>query len=331
MNVKKVLQELQKKYPGKNIIKNDDDNCPTEILCEVEPSSEHPEYSLAVSIIDKSIPHSHKKTKETYKVIKGKLKVYKNSKEFVLNRGDEFVVNPGETHWAKGNETWVECYSEPGWVFEDHILTDKSKFAVDVYDKIAEKYTQQYFDDLTDLPYIDKFLDYLPIEAIILDIGCGPGTFTQYLVKKGYRVEGADLSSEMLKIARKKIPGVKFTSMDMRKLKYPPEEFEGLLVAYSLIHIPSAEIPDALKGFYRVLKPGGSMLVIAQKGEPDKVVDEPLKKGEKIFINFFTKKRLFDFISEAGFEIDYQEELPMQDADSLSDRVIYTIASKPKN
>jgi len=124
MDSKRAIEELKKKYPGKKIIKNDEGN-PTEILCEIEPSSEHSEYSMAVSIIDKSIPHSHKKTKETYKVIKGTLKVYKDDKEFILNEGDELVINPGETHWAKGNETWVECYSEPGWIFEDHILVEE--------------------------------------------------------------------------------------------------------------------------------------------------------------------------------------------------------------
>lgn len=120
MNSKKVIRELRRKYPGKKIIKNDEDN-PTEILCEVKPTSEHPEYSLAISVIDKSIPHSHKKTKETYKVTKGKLKVYKDGKEFALTEGIELVVNPGEVHWAEGNETWIECHSEPGWTFKDHI------------------------------------------------------------------------------------------------------------------------------------------------------------------------------------------------------------------
>jgi len=121
VNSKKIVEEFKKKYPGKKSIKNNEDN-PTEILCEVEPSSEHPEHSLAVAVIDKSIPHSHKKTRETYKVIKGKLKAYKDGKEFILNKGDELVINPGEAHWAKGNEAWVECYSEPGWTFEDHIV-----------------------------------------------------------------------------------------------------------------------------------------------------------------------------------------------------------------
>ncbi len=205
---------------------------------------------------------------------------------------------------------------------------DKSKFAVSTYNKIADIYTQKYFDDLSDMPYIDKFLQYLDTNVQILDVGCGPGTFTKYLLNKGLHVEGIDLSEEMIKIARQKIPNVPFKVMDMRSLAYANNTFDGLLVAYSLIHIATGEIEKALKGFYRVLKPKGVVMIIAQKGEPDKIVDEPLKEDEKMFINFFTKQRLSDYLEQAGFNLLYQEETDMQDTEFLNDKVIYTIARK---
>jgi len=121
MNVRKVTEELKRKYPGNGIIMNDKDN-PTEILCEVDPSSDHPDYSLAVAVIDKSQPHAHKRSKETYKVIRGNLVLCIDGKKYKLNEDEEMIIEPGKTHWAEGNETWVECYSEPGWTFEDHIL-----------------------------------------------------------------------------------------------------------------------------------------------------------------------------------------------------------------
>jgi len=43
---------------------------------------------------------------------------------------------------------------------------DKNKFIVDTYNKIAQKYTDQYFNDLSDKPYIDKFLNLIPINGI---------------------------------------------------------------------------------------------------------------------------------------------------------------------
>jgi len=124
MNVKKVISELRKKYPGKKIIKNDENN-PTEILCEVDPSRDHPKYSLAVAVVDKSLPHSHKNSEEIYKIIKGKLTLFIGSEKHELKEGEKLIIKPGQIHWAEGNETWIECYSEPGWTFEDHILNEE--------------------------------------------------------------------------------------------------------------------------------------------------------------------------------------------------------------
>lgn len=205
---------------------------------------------------------------------------------------------------------------------------DKSRLVVDTYNKIAYIYTNKYFSDLTDTSYIDKFLNQLPKRGNVLDVGCGPGTFSKYLVQKGFVVAGVDLSEEMIKIAKNKVKEATFKVMDMRRLDFDKGFFDGLLIAYSLIHIPSTEIAHTLKGFKKVLKTGGLIMLIAQSGEPDKIVDEPLLKGEQIFINFFTQQRLSDFLTDSGLEVTYQEEVSMTDADSLSDSVIYTIAKK---
>lgn len=116
--------------------------------------------------------------------------------------------------------------------------------------------------------------------------------------------------------------------MDMRDLKFQDESLDGLLAAYSLIHIPSDELAKTLKGFSRILKPDGLVLIIVQAGEPDRIIETPIRKGEKIFVNFFTRNRLANFLNEAGFKIIFQKEKQTKDIDSLSDRVIYMIARK---
>ena len=48
-----------------------------------------------------------------------------------------------------------------------------------------------------------------------LDMACGTGNFTSALMRAGYTIEGSDLSLPMLKIARKKNPGLLFYHADM--------------------------------------------------------------------------------------------------------------------
>ena len=205
---------------------------------------------------------------------------------------------------------------------------DKSKLAVDTYEKIADKYAQQYFDDMVDVPYIDKFLTMLPKQGKILDIGSGPGQFAKHMIEKGFEVIGIDFSKEMVAIAKGKVPNVDFRHMDMRQLDFPDNSFDGVFSAYSLIHIPSEEVLETLKGFHRVLKAGGYVEIAVQKGEADKIIDEPFMPTEKMFFNFFTEERIAKFLEDAGFQVVSQEIMAIDDAETMSDKVIYTIAKK---
>lgn len=121
MDKAKVVSELQQRYPGKSIICLPESN-PTEILCEIDPTSIHPDYSVAISVIDKSSEHVHKITTEEYEIVKGVLTLYIDNDKHILNQGDKIIIKPDQKHWAEGKETWIKATSHPGWTPEDHLL-----------------------------------------------------------------------------------------------------------------------------------------------------------------------------------------------------------------
>lgn len=121
MNVERVVAELQETYPQANILLLPKTQ-PREIVCEIDPGANHPQYSLAVAVIDKSEPHYHRNTVEIYRILKGQLKLYVNNEEHLMFEGQEYTVVPGTVHWAEGDETWVEVYTNPAWSPDDHHL-----------------------------------------------------------------------------------------------------------------------------------------------------------------------------------------------------------------
>lgn len=122
MNVQKVIRELESKYPNKNIVRLPNDN-PTEIICEIEPSSGHPKWSKAIAVIDESISHFHIKSTEEYTILKGTLTITKEGKNYNIPEGQSFIIYPMEKHSAKGDSVWAEVTSTPGWNSDDHIIT----------------------------------------------------------------------------------------------------------------------------------------------------------------------------------------------------------------
>ena len=206
-----------------------------------------------------------------------------------------------------------------------------TKYVEDTYSKIAKVYTYALFDDVSTLPLIDILIKHLSPGEEVLDLGCGPGRFSKYLSDSGLSVIGIDILDEMLDIAKAKVPNVTFKKMDMRHIDYPDATFDGILAAFSIICIPTDEIDSVMQEIKRILKPGGHILFIAQEGKPDQILDEPLMKGEKVFINFFTKKRLAKIISKAGLVMIQQSDTSQkQIKKNLVDNLpIGTLAKRP--
>ena len=94
---------------------------PTEIICEFEPASEHPEYSIARAAIDSSEQHYNKLSSQTYAVLKGRLVLKLTKRDVVLYSGMSHVVPANTVHSAEAEGAIIEVTSHPGWTPEDRI------------------------------------------------------------------------------------------------------------------------------------------------------------------------------------------------------------------
>ena len=74
-----------------------------------------------------------------------------------------------------------------------------------------EEFASVYDTFMEDIPYeawvqnVDKILSDQGIqEGIVLELGCGTGTFTELLARQGYDMIGVDSSAQMLEKAMEK-------------------------------------------------------------------------------------------------------------------------------
>ncbi len=127
MNVRKIKKEFAEKYPEATIILLPHDH-PREILCEIDPATNHPDYSVAISVIERSAPHYHKIATEEYEVLSGEITLFLGDEKRVLKPGDKVIIKPGTVHWTKAKSARVKCTSRPGGVPKDHILYERRDF-----------------------------------------------------------------------------------------------------------------------------------------------------------------------------------------------------------
>ncbi len=181
----------------------------------------------------------------------------------------------------------------------------QSKYIQEPYDAIVDIYQKKHFDEKIFDPLIDKFFSILGSGKLVLDAGCGPGGETKKLLKKGLNVKSIDISKEMLKMAKKKVPDGNFKKMDILNLRFPPNYFDGIWSARSLIHIPNSQLSRALNNFYKTLKPNGILCIVVLKGKGEEIEPEEYDKTKKTktFFKYFEEGELEKKLARAGFKI----------------------------
>jgi len=111
----------------------------------------------------------------------------------------------------------------------------------------------------------------LPVDAKILELGCGPAYMWKECADKipsTWDVILSDLSSGMLDSAWRNLVvtgrSYQFKEIDAQDIPFEDETFDAILANYMLYHVPDR--PKALNEIKRVLKPGGT-LIAATAGE----------------------------------------------------------------
>lgn len=149
-----------------------------------------------------------------------------------------------------------------------------------------------------------KFISRLPSNAKIIDIGCGPGRDAKVFSDYGFEVIGIDFSSKMIETARQNAPKGSFYIMDIEKLTFPPEFFDGAWASCALLHISKQNIPPVLHKIHALLKPKGCFYLSVKQSNIDEAFEEDSRYGglEKYW-SFYKQDELINLLISTGFKI----------------------------
>ncbi|MBY9003470.1 MAG: class I SAM-dependent methyltransferase [Candidatus Lokiarchaeota archaeon] len=95
----------------------------------------------------------------------------------------------------------------------------------------------------------------------LLDIACGTGRHLHYL-KKDFKCTGVDISDQMLDVARKNYPDIRFIQADMIELDLK-EKFDAIICLFSSIgYVKTYEnLEKTIINFANHLKQGGVVII----------------------------------------------------------------------
>jgi len=177
----------------------------------------------------------------------------------------------------------------------------KSKITIESYNKTAEKYykTVTNFDML---PELNEFLELIHPDSKILDLGCGPGHHSKFFRERGFDVTGIDLSTEMIKIAKREVKGVDFKVMDILNMTFNNETFDAVWASASLLHIAKQNIQSTLLSIRQILKKGGHFYLSLKEGQDEYIIKDDRYSSLNKFYSFFTVDEIHLLLKNVGFD-----------------------------
>jgi len=201
------------------------------------------------------------------------------------------------------------------------------------YDAVADEYVRRIFDELQHKPFdrelLDRFADRTRGAGLVCDVGCGPGHVARYLHEHGVQVCGVDLSNEMVARARRLNPEIQFWREDMLALTVPNACWAGIAAFYAIVNVPPGDVATVAAEMFRVLRPGGLLLLSFHVGGELVHLDQWWDKSVSIDFYFFATEKISAELAAAGFEIEnVTEREPYPDVEHPSRRA-YIVARKP--
>ena len=183
---------------------------------------------------------------------------------------------------------------------------DNYKETFQTWNKIASLYEDKFMDlNIYDDTY-DIFYDYLKsANAKILEIGCGPGNITKYILAKqpNLSILGIDIAPNMIELAKKNNPNANFRLMDSRNIHELGIQFDAIICGFCLPYLSSSDRTSLLLNCKNNISEEGILYLSFVPGEYNKSGYQTGSGGDRIYFYYHELENVKRDLVEAEFEL----------------------------
>lgn len=192
---------------------------------------------------------------------------------------------------------------------------DRYKETSETWNKVASLYQDKFMNlELYNHTY-DFMCDMITTHnAKLLEIGCGPGNITKYLLSKrpDYAIFGIDIAPNMVELAKRNNPAANFSVMDIRKISELKEKYDGIVCGFCLPYLSHVDSVKFIRDCYHLLNEDGLLYLSFVEGNPAESDYQIGSSGDRVYFYFYElddlKKQLIDnhFDKIDLFKVEYR-------------------------
>lgn len=209
---------------------------------------------------------------------------------------------------------------------------DRYKETFDTWNNIASIYQDKFMNlDIYNSTY-DFICDNInKPNAKLLEIGCGPGNITHYLLSKrpDFDILGIDIAPNMVELAKVNNPKAHFEVMDSRQINQLEAKYDGIIGGFCLPYLSQTEGQTLIANAHDLLNDGGLLYLSFVEGDPNKS-DFKVGSGGRVYFYYHELNDIKSQLINAKFEDIRTFEVQYKIAETQFDIHSIVIARKAK-
>ena len=182
---------------------------------------------------------------------------------------------------------------------------DKYKETFKTWNKVASLYQDKFMElDLYNDTYDFICSSIIKQKANILDIGCGPGNITKYLLTKrtDFNIFGIDIAPNMIELAKINNPKANFAVMDIRNISEINTKYDAIVCGFCLPYLSEADSQKFIFDAKNLLNESGFLYLSFVEGNPNKSGFQVGSSGDRTYFYYHNLGQLISQLLKNLFE-----------------------------
>lgn len=208
---------------------------------------------------------------------------------------------------------------------------DAYKETFESWNKLAALYEEKFMH----LKIYDDSYDFIceaipEANASLLEVGCGPGNITRYLLSKrsDYRITGIDIAPAMIELARKNNPAAEFFVMDSRDIHILDSKYKGIICGFCIPYLSPADVEKLITDASQLLLEEGLLYISFVDGDPARSGYQSSGTGHKTYFYFHQIDTLILLMLKNEFEVIRQFNVEYRNSEGVTS--VHTILTARK-
>ena len=162
-------------------------------------------------------------------------------------------------------------------------------------------------------------------KATILEIGCGPGNITKYLLSKrpDFNIFGIDISPNMIELAKINNPKANFAVMDSRNISEIETKYDAIVCGFCLPYLSETDSQKLIFEANYLLNNSGFLYLSFVEGDPNKSGFQTGSTGNRSYFYYHNLDQLKAQLLQNSFEdlkifkVEYKKSEKEQDIHTI--------------